>query len=123
MRLLPADDRLCRIWGLYGLVVLLHAVLDPAVSYVAVSVADVAVETNPLLAPAFAQGATAVAVAHLPLVLILVVGFGGLTALFTLASEAETEWLYQFSLPVLGGCTLWGVGIVGWNSWVLLSGL
>ena len=122
-RLVPADARLRRIWGLYGVVVLLHAVLDPAVSYVAVRVADVAVETNPVLAPAFATGAAAVVVAQLPLFGIVIVGLGGLTALFNRASEREAAQLYRLSLLVLGGCALWGVILVGWNSWVLVSGL
>lgn len=123
IRLVPADARLRRIWGLYGVVVLLHAVLDPAVSYVAVRVADVAVETNPVLAPAFATGPAAVVVAQLPLFGIVIVGLGGLTALFNRASEREAAQLYRLSLLVLGGCALWGVILVGWNSWVLVSGL
>jgi hypothetical protein len=39
------------------------------------------------------------------------------------ASEREAAQLYRLSLLVLGGCALWGVILVGWNSWVLVSGL
>ena len=79
-------------------------------------------KTNPVLAPAFATGPAAV-VAQLPLFGIVIVGLGGLTVLFNRASEREAAQLYRLSLLVLGGCALWGVILVGWNGWVLVSGL
>lgn len=120
---LPTDARLRRVWALYGVVALFHAVLDPAVTYVAVTRMDIGTEANPLLAPAFDTGLGAIIGYHLPLFGLLIVGLAGLTILFDRADATEAAQLYVASVVVLGLCLAWGVALVGWNLWVLVTGV
>lgn len=115
-------DRRVRWFWIFGLVALfLHGVVDPLVTYLAVNVYGVGIETNSLLAGYLGQGVGAFVVIHLP---FYVIGLGVLLAftwLFSIASPSEMDQVFKFSILAWSFIILWGVLIV-WNNLLVLVG-
>ncbi|PSQ21857.1 hypothetical protein BRD04_05750 [Halobacteriales archaeon QS_9_67_17] len=123
IRGVTVDAKLRRVLGLYAVAVLLHAVFDPAVTYVAVRVVEVGVEANPMLRPHFEAGLFRVVVAHLPLFVLLGCIGGSIAYLFETATGRERNRLYAVSQALLDGTVLWGLLLVAWNLRILATAL
>jgi len=117
------DAKLRRVLGLYAVAVLLHAVFDPAVTYVAVHVVEVGVEANPMLRPHFEAGLLRVVIAHLPLFVLLGCIGGSIAYLFETATGQGRRRLYAVSQALLAGTELWGLLLVAWNLRMLATAL
>ena len=117
-----SDSRVRRFWVLGLAALLLHTVLDPLLTYLAVNVFEVGVETNLWLATYLNQGLFMFTLIHLPLYLGVFLMMGLFTWLFSRASESEATQLYWLSVVIWSGIILWGILIVGNNLWVLLHG-
>lgn len=117
------DDRLRRIWMLTGVVFLLHGVIDPLVTYLAVGVYGTGVEGNPLLRGSVRGGGVEFAMAHGPLFVVGVLCLVALTLLFQRASGDDRGRIYRLSMVLLGTIIAWGLLLVGWNLWMLSQGL
>ena len=117
------DAKLRRVLGLYAVAVLLHAVFDPAVTYVAVRIIEVGVEANPMLRPHFEAGLLRVVVAHLPLFVLLGCIGGSIAYLFETATGRERNRLYAGSQALLDGTVLWRLLLVAWNLRILATAL
>ncbi|EMA19726.1 hypothetical protein G9463_22900 [Haloarcula sp. JP-Z28] len=118
-----ADYRLQRFW-IAGLVaIFLHAVADPLVTYFAVNVYGVGIETNPWLSGYLQQGWQSFLLAHIPLYLMIFAFFISFSWLFSLGSESEKQQIYTLSMVLWLLITLWGIFIVVNNIWVLLTGI
>lgn len=116
-----SDSRVRRFWILGLAALLLHTVLDPMLTYLAVNVLDVGVETNLWLATYLNQGLTTFIGIHLPLYLGSLLMMSAFTWLFSRASESEATQLYWLSIGTWSAIILWGILIVGNNLWVLLQ--
>lgn len=117
------DDRLRRIWLLFGLVLFLHGVVDPAVTYLIVRVIGIGIEANPILRGSLESGPVVLVTTLLPLLLLVVGCLGAITVLFRRADETEQEQIFKLSIVVLTMSILWGIGLLVWNLWVLVRGL
>ena len=119
LQLIYSNGNVQRVAILYGVVSLLHGVLDPAISYIIVK-KGIGIEANPFLRPLFGHGALAILIAHLPLFGILVVCFLSLLYLFTISEEDDRKQLYLLSQLTLTVFALWGMILVGRNLYILL---
>lgn len=115
------DYKLRRVYLLLGIAWLFHAVGDPVVTFLAVNVLDVAVETNPLLRGPLNQGAVPFALAHVPLFVMGLLVLVMFTILFDYAEGEERTRLYWLTLGGFSVIILWGIALVGWNLFVLIS--
>lgn len=105
---IQSDYRVRHFWLLACLALVLHGILDPGLSYLAVVVLDAGVETNPWLATLFTQGPLPLFISHLPL-FVLCGGFCyAYTRLFQIASAPVANQLYYIALAAWTGIILWG---------------
>lgn len=118
-----ADKRVRRFWGVGGVALLLHGIVDPFVTYLAVKVYGVGIEINPWLASALGQGLDTLALVHLPLFIVVFGLFVIYTWLFARASETQAKQIYRISLVGWALIITWGLLVVGHNLVVLLTGI
>lgn len=117
-------DYRVRRFGLLGIMALvIHGVVDPLVSYLAIAVFEVGHEANPLMAPYFQEGFVTLVLVHLPLYLLLIGCIIVYSWLFFRASEAERQWLHRSSVVIWGLIIAWGLVLVSNNLLVLVNGL
>lgn len=117
------QQRLRRLSVLFGTAIFLHGVADPAVTYVSINLFNVGYETNPFIRQGLQAGALGFFILHLPLYIITIGAFAGISWLIKIADGPTQTRLYYFSLIITGGIVLWGILIVGWNLLVLINGL
>lgn len=117
------DYRVRRFWKLGLAAIFVHVVLDPLVTYVAVAVLQVGVESNPWLAQYLSGGGWEFAIIHLPLVVLVSTIFLAYTWLFTRSSDREATQLYLLSVVFWSVILVWGCLVVGNNLAVVLTGI
>ena len=117
------DRRVRRIWALGLLALLIHGLIDPVISYLAIQVFDVADELNPLMAPYFEGSIVDLLLIHIPLFLITITGLILLTWLFSLGTDSQKQQVYRLALAVFSLMILWGLVVVVNNLIVLLQGI
>jgi len=116
-----ADYRLQRFW-IAGLVaIFLHAVADPFVTYFAVNVYGVGIETNPWLSGYLENGWQSFFLAHIPLYVLILAFFIAFTWLYSFGSESEKQQTYRLAMALWLLIILWGAFVVVNNIWVLLT--
>lgn len=118
-----SDSRVRRFWLLGIIALVIHGLLDPLVSYLAIAVFEVGREANPLIAPYFQEGLVTLILVHLPLYFLLIACILFHFWLFLRASETERQWLHRFSLIMWGLIIAWGLILVSNNLLVLVGGL
>lgn len=121
-RLWPAS-RAGRIWRLAAIVFSLHGVLDPAITYLAVEVLQVGVEANPFLRRQLAGGPWQLAIAHVLLGVFFAATCWGVITLMRRGTAEEAADAYRLARLFLFGMILWGVGLICWNTHVILQGV
>lgn len=115
----PINER--RLTYLFGVAVVLHALIDPALTYYVGTVGDIGYETNPIIREAMAQGAVALIAIHLLLIVESSLLYGGLLYLIR---RAEPPIAQRLAALLRIGCfalILWGLGLVGWNLWIMVG--
>jgi hypothetical protein len=111
------------IW-LLGLTALaIHGMLDPLVSYLAISIFDIASEANPLMAPHFQGGIGRLFLIHIPLIILTIIGLWCLTWLFSVGTGSQKRKLYRLSVGLWALIILWGLVVVANNLFVLFEGI
>lgn len=116
-----ADHRLRRFWIAGLLAIFIHAVVDPLVTYYAVNVHGVGIETNVWLSEYLNDGWQSFLLIHLPLYLLIFIFFIIFSWLFTLASEPEKQQIYRLTMALWLLIATWGMILVTNNVWVLLT--
>lgn len=117
-------DYRVRRFGFLGIIALvIHGVVDPLVSYLAIAVLDVGREANPLMAPYFQEGLMVLVLIHLPLYVLVIGCILAYSWLFFRASRVERQWLHRLSLMMWGLIIAWGLILVVNNVFVLVGGL
>jgi hypothetical protein len=117
------DRQIQRILFLWCFVFFLHAVADPAITYLAVVILDVGTEVNPLLRVWLQHGWRSFLLIHVPLYALGVGGFVLLRWLFRQADRHEQRQAYWLALIVMSGLSIWGVVLVVNNLWVIWAGI
>lgn len=117
------EYRLQRVWILGSAALVIHGILDPFVSYLAIRVFNVADELNPLMVPYFEGSIVDLLLIHIPLFLITITGLILLTWLFSLGSDSQKQRVYRLALAVFSLMILWGLGVVANNLVVLFQGI
>jgi hypothetical protein len=102
---------------------LIHGVLDPLTTYLAVAVFETGIETNYWLAGYFQQGVGAVILIHVPLYLLVITSYLSFTWLFIRATPQVATRIYWLAVGCFVLLILWGIVVVGNNVSVLLLGL
>lgn len=118
-----ADAPRRRFWILAGGTFLLHAVLDPLITYLLVRVYEVGREANPLFIEPLNAGLGVFVVSQMPLVINFGLILVGYSWLLHIGSPAEVDWLYRFATLMWVITILWGIALVGNNLLVLITGL
>ncbi len=111
------------IWILGLTALAIHGILDPFVSYFAISVFDVASEANPLMAPHFQGGVDRLLLIHIPLFILAITGLWLLTWLFSLGTDPQKRQVYLLSVGLWSLIILWGSFVVLNNLFVLFQGV
>jgi hypothetical protein len=116
-------DRLRHLKLLWICAFLLHAVLDPLITYISIRVLDTGYESNAFMRVWLNDGIGSFLLIHIPLFLYGVVGFLLLRWLLKLGNESQQAQVYYLSVGILGGAIIWGGVVVINNMWVLWTGL
>jgi hypothetical protein len=117
------DYRVRRFWILGIIALIIHGVLDPLVSYLAIAVFNVGQEANHLIAPYFQDGPITLLIIHIPLYAFCIGCFFVYTWLFSRGSVSERRQMYVLSLGLWCLIILWGLLLVFNNLLVLVYGL
>jgi len=117
------DHRVKHIWALGLTALAIHGLADPAVSYLAINVFEIASEANPLLAPHFQGGLDGLLLIHIPLFMIAIVGIWSLTWLFSMGTESQKHQVHRLSVGLWSLIILWGLVVVANNLFVLFQGI
>lgn len=96
-----------------------HAVADPVVTYIAVTLLEAGVETNPFIRGWLNQGIGMFILIHIPLFILAVVGWMILRWLIKRELKQEQRSVYHLSVIVLVVINLWGAILVLNNLWVI----
>ena len=110
------------IWILGLVAFAIHGVFDPIISYLAISVFDVATEANPLMAPHLQGSIGDLLLIHVPLVVLTLGGLAMLTWLFSIGTSSQKQQLFQISIGAWTLIILWGLVVVANNLLVLIQG-
>ena len=121
--MITSKQRIRQVSALWCCAFFLHAIADPAVTYIAVVVLDVGTEVNPLLQVWLQHGLRSFVLIHVPLYALGIGGFVILRWLFQQADGREQQRVYRLSLFVLTGLSIWGVVLVANNLWVIWTGI
>jgi hypothetical protein len=116
-------QRIRRSLSVFTVAALLHTVVDPAVTYLAVVHFEVGSELNTFLRPWLHAGLFPFVLVHLPLYALSISGGLALRYLLQRASTRERVIIYYLSLAGFGGVACWGLLLVGNTLWVLWIGL
>jgi hypothetical protein len=101
-----------RYWRLVGVAVFLHAIADPAVTVLAVSVLERGVEANPFIRWQLAGPPQRLIVWHLGLIGVALTIFWALARLLQLGEPADRRRAYQLSIIGLWLLIGWGLLLV-----------
>jgi len=112
-------ERIYCIKLLWILCFLFHTILDPAITYVAVVMLEVGIESNPFIQRWLDKGIGMFVLIHIPVYIFGIIGFMILQWLFNQGSKQEQRQVYYLSIIVLGGVNIWGVVLVLNNLWVI----
>jgi hypothetical protein len=96
-----------------------HAVADPVVTYIAVTLLEAGVETNPFIRGWLNQGIGMFVLIHIPLFILGVVGWMILRWLIKQELKQEQKSVYYLSVIALVVINLWGAILVLNNLWVI----
>jgi len=96
-----------------------HTIADPAVTYIAVTILEVGVETNPFIRSWLDEGIEMFVLIHIPLYIFGIIGAVVIRWLFKQGSEREQKQVYYLSIIVLGVINVWGALLVLNNLWVI----
>lgn len=99
---------------------LVHGVVDPALTYLFVVSLDRGRELNPLLRAGLEGGLGQFVGLHLGFFVVTAALFWGIVSLIGQGTPRVQHRLYRGSVGVLVGIILWGAAIVCWNLQVLL---
>lgn len=115
----PAAQRR-HLWALFGVALVLHGVVDPALTLLALEGLHTGRELNPLLRRGVAAGIPTFLAMYLVFIGCACSLFWGITQLMQRGTLAEHRRLYRGGVVVLWGMIIWGIGIVLWNLSVVL---
>jgi hypothetical protein len=105
-------DRIYQIKLLWICCFLLHTILDPAITYVAVAILEVGIEANPFIRRYLNAGIVVFVAIHLPIYVIGVIGYVVLRWLVQHGTEDEQRRVYYLSIITLVGINIWGAVLV-----------
>lgn len=112
------EHRLALLFGLAGV---LHAVIDPILTYYLTVSGSLGSESNPFLRWGLSQGMPVFLAIHLPLLLFLFLAFYGLLYFIRRANPPSDENLARATEIGFGVLIVWGHGLVAWNLGVLFG--
>lgn len=115
----PINER--RLTSLFGVALVLHALVDPALTYYIGTVGGIGYEANPIIRGVMAQGIVAVIAIHLLLIVQSSLLYGGLLYLIRRAEPPTAQRLATLLRIGCFGLILWGLGLVSWNLWVMIA--
>lgn len=111
-----------RCLAVFSLAVVLHTVLDPAITYVAVGYLEVGAEANPLMRQWLHAGIVPFIAIHIPLYALSIGAGLALRWLLQQATGREQVAVYYVSLVAASGLACWGLVLVINNLWVIWYG-
>lgn len=83
--------QLTRLWWLFTVALLIHGVIDPGLTFVLITSTDLVRELNPLIRWGLNEGIGMLVLLHLPLYVVAIAIFAGITKLMQLVSDQEAK--------------------------------